>query len=97
MGMEGPKLLGRKVLGDHSYYFGDLEDMVLDRAHWRVSDLIVEVRKKASDDMGFPLTIFGTSKAKVPVKQVEAIRDHILLSLDPEGFREYVVKERLRD
>ncbi|MFQ5838283.1 MAG: hypothetical protein ACE5HJ_05815 [Thermoplasmata archaeon] len=96
-GMKVSKLLGRKVMGEDGYYFGDLDDMNIDQAHWKVSELILEVRKKAADEMGFPMTLFGTCKAKVPVKRVKEVRDHIYLSLGPSEFKEYVVKERSRD
>jgi sporulation protein YlmC with PRC-barrel domain len=96
-GVDASRLLGRKVSGEEGYYFGDLEDMTIDQARWRVLELVVEVKKKAADEMGFPMTLFGTCKAKVPVKRVEAVKDHIVLSIGPEDFKEYVVKERSRE
>ncbi len=95
--MEANGVLGRKVLGEEEYYFGDLQDLIIDQARWRISQLLVEVRKKAADDMGFPMTLFGTCHAKVPVKRVKAVTNSVLISLDPQGFKEYVVKERSRD
>ncbi len=96
-GREATKLLGRRVVGEGGYYFGDLADMSLDQAHWRVSDLLVEVRKKAADDMGFPLTLFGTCNAKVPVKRVESVEKQLYLSMGPDGFKEYIIKEKPRE
>lgn len=96
-GMEVLRVLGRPVVGEEDYYFGDLQDVFLDAARWRVSELLVEVRKKAADEMGFPMTLFGTCQAKVPVKRVESLAARLSLGLDPEGFKEYVVKEKARE
>ncbi|MCJ2520049.1 MAG: hypothetical protein LN412_03765, partial [Candidatus Thermoplasmatota archaeon] len=60
-------------------------------------ELFVEVRKKAADEMGFPMTLFGTCHAGVPVKRVETIKDSVLLSLGPDDFKEYIVKRKPRD
>lgn len=97
VGMEASRLLRRRVLGTDGYHFGELQDMVIDQAHWRISELFVEVRKKAADEMGFPMTLFGTCHAKVPVKRVETIKDSVLLSLGPDDFKEYIVKQKPRD
>ncbi len=96
-GTEVVRVLGRRVVGEEDYYFGDLQDVFLDPAHWRIPELLVEVRKKAADEMGFPMTLFGTCHAKVPVKRVESLADRLLLGLDPEGFKDYIVKEKARD
>ncbi|MFQ5553270.1 MAG: hypothetical protein ACE5EW_06090, partial [Thermoplasmata archaeon] len=53
-GMEAQVLLGRKVKGEEAYTFGDTEDLAIDKAHWRISDVLVDVRRKAADDMGYP-------------------------------------------
>lgn len=96
-GREATRMLGKKVLGEEGYNFGELADMSLDQAHWKIPELLVEVRKKAADDMGFPLTLFGTCHAKVPVKRVESFKDHINLSMGPDGFKQYIIKERHRE
>lgn len=97
LGMEATRLLGRRVTGEEDYYFGDLQDLFLDPARWRIADLLVEVRKKAADEMGFPMTLFGTCHAKVPVKRVDSLANHLELGLDPEGFKEYVVKQKAQE
>ncbi len=96
LGVEAATVLGRKVVGEGGYYFGDLQDMVMDQARWRIPELVVEVRKKAADDMGFPMTLFGTCQAKVPVKRVEALRESVHLTIERDEFSQYVVKERGR-
>lgn len=96
-GREAARMVGRKVLGEGGYYFGDLTDLTVDQGHWRVQELLVEVRKRAAEEMGFPLTLFGTCQAKVPVRRVEQAKDHVLAEMGPEGFKEYVIKEQARD
>lgn len=96
-GREATKLLGSKVLGEEGYHFGELSDMSLDQARWKIHDLLVEVRKKAADDMGFPLTLFGTCQARVPVKRVDTLRDQLHLAMGPDGFKEYIIKEKHRE
>ncbi len=96
-GREATKMLGSKVLGEEGYYFGELTDLTLDQARWKIHDLLVEVRKKAADDMGFPLTLFGTCQARVPVKRVDTLSDQLQLAMGPDGFKEYIIKERHRE
>ncbi len=96
-GVEAQSFLGRRVEGEEAYPFGDTEDLVIDRAHWRVSDLLVDVRRKAADDMDYPMTIFGSCTAKVPVRVVEEVRDTLRLSVGPEEFKNYIVRTRSRD
>jgi sporulation protein YlmC with PRC-barrel domain len=96
-GMEAQVILGRKVQGEEEYAFGDTEDLDIDKAHWRVSDVLVDVRRKAADDMGYPMTIFGSCKAKVPVRIVEEVKDALQLSVGPDDFKNYIVRTRSRD
>lgn len=95
-GMEAQRLLGRKVHGEEDYYFGDLSNLAVDSGRWRISEVLVDVRKKAADEMGLPMTVFGTFQAKVPVQKVEGVADHLRLAMGPDEFKRYVVKERSR-
>ncbi|MEE9267964.1 MAG: hypothetical protein V3U70_00995 [Thermoplasmata archaeon] len=97
VGTEAQSLLGRRVQGEEEYAFGDTEDLTIDRAHWRISELIVDVRRKAADDMGYPMTIFGSCKAKVPVRVVEEVKDTLRLAVGPDEFKNYIVRTRSRD
>ncbi|MFQ6013708.1 MAG: hypothetical protein ACE5LS_08770 [Thermoplasmata archaeon] len=97
VGVEAQSLLGRRVLGEEDYAFGDAEDLAIDRARWRVSDVIVDIRRRAADDMGYPMTIFGSCKAKVPIRMVGEVRDTLRLSVGPEEFKNYIVRRRSRD
>ncbi|MFQ5919954.1 MAG: hypothetical protein ACE5I4_07945 [Thermoplasmata archaeon] len=93
-GIEAQSLLGRRVEGEEEYAFGDTEDLAIDKAHWRVSELLVDVRRKAADEMGYPMTIFGSCKAKVPVRIVEEVKDTLRVSVGPDEFKNYIVKSR---
>lgn len=95
-GIEANNALGWKVLGEGNYHLGDLQDLAIDKGHWRMTDLVVEVRKKAADEMGLPMSIFGSLQAKVPVRQVESFSGQVILALNLEGFKEHVIKERSR-
>ncbi|MDX1534792.1 MAG: hypothetical protein R3291_04160 [Thermoplasmata archaeon] len=95
-GMEAQALLGRHVAGEEEYPFGETEDLAIDKAHWKVSELLVDVRRKAADEMGYPMTIFGSCKAKVPVRVVEEVKDSLQLSVGPDEFKNYIIKSRSR-
>lgn len=95
-GVEAQKVLGRKVLGEEDTLFGSVENLVVDSGKWRITDVVVDVHRKAADAMGFPLTIFGTCHAKVPVKRVGEVSDRLRVAVGPDRFKEYVVKERSR-
>lgn len=93
MGEEAQKVLGRKVYGEDAYYFGEVTNLLLDSGKWRIHDLLVDVHRKAADAMGFPMTLFGTCTAKVPIQAVETA-DPIQVPVGPDEFKKYVVKER---
>jgi sporulation protein YlmC with PRC-barrel domain len=73
------ELMGRHVIDSQARYLGKVCEIELDIGTWKITDICVDLEKAVAEPMGFSKPRIGSIKVRVPVEDVNAIRDVVSL------------------
>lgn len=76
------QLKGRSVIDSRGTAIGEVEDVTIDPAGWRVAGIRVNVRKEVADSLRLDRPMFGSAHLQVATERIESVGDAILLNVD---------------
>lgn len=79
-----------KVVGSEGGVFGDVDDVELDLATWRMTSLIVRVTAEAVTSLGLEKPFWSRARLSVPVHQVAGATDVVVLRSSLEEFAQLI-------
>ena len=82
---------GRTVIAGDGQAIGEVEDLVVDTASWRVESLQLKVSKDMADQLGIRRGIFRGGRFHLPVEFIQSIGDSIILKVPSQELRKSLV------
>lgn len=76
------QLKGRTVIDSRGTAIGEVEDVAIDPSGWRVSGIMVNVRKEVADSLRLDRRMFGGTHLQVATERIESVGDAVLLNVD---------------
>jgi sporulation protein YlmC with PRC-barrel domain len=81
------ELKGRHVIDSRGKDIGEVRDVAIDADGWRVTDLVVNVRKDVAEDLGLDAPLLGGAALRIGTERVQSIGDTVLLNLSEAEMR----------
>ena len=81
------QLKGRHVIDSRGKDLGEVRDVDIDPLAWRVTDLVVGVRREVAEDLDLDRSFLGAAALRVGIERVQSIGDTVLLNLSEEEMR----------
>ena len=92
--MEYKEIEGKEVLGKLAHLVGKVSGLEIDTTNWKVTHLVLDVEKKAVEDLGLKKPLIGSAKATVPTEMIHAISDRIILKNESIDELKSVIKQK---
>lgn len=87
MAQELGNIRGRKVISADAQEIGEVVDLVVETATWRVESLRVKVRKEVAEKLGIGRRIFHGGTFPLAVELIQSVGDSIVLSASSTDLR----------
>lgn len=78
------QLKGRHVIDSLGKDVGEVRDVDIDPDGWRVTDLVVSVRKEVAEDLRLGRPLLGGAALRVGTERIRSVGDAVLLNLSAE-------------
>lgn len=79
-------LKGRSVIDDRGVTIGEVKDVAFDPLGWRVTGLLVDVRKEVADDLHLDRSLLGGTTLEFGTERIRSVGDNVLLNLDTDDM-----------
>lgn len=77
-------LKGRTVIDNQGATLGDVDDISIDPQNWRVTGLVVNLRREVADDLNLRKGWTGGARVQFGAERVQSIGDNVLLNLNTD-------------
>lgn len=88
MHLSDETLRGRTVIASDGLAIGEIAQLFVDAATWRVESLQVTLRKEVADRIGADRGLFHAGALEVPVGLVQSVGDAVVLAIPVDELRE---------
>lgn len=78
---------GRKVIAADGHLIGEISDLVVDPATWRVEAVQLKLNKAIADALGVHRGKFHAGTIELPVEMIQSVGDTVLLSVPATRLR----------
>lgn len=88
MRLSDESLRAKTVICADGKAIGEIAELYISSADWRIESIRIELRKEIADHIGANRTVFRRGTIELPVSFIQSVSDTVLLTIDVESLRE---------
>lgn len=81
------RIRGVKVIAADGRSIGEVGDLLVDSGTWLVKSVQIKLDKEIADELGVQRGRFHAAIVHLPVRMIQSVGDHVLLTVSAEGLR----------
>lgn len=78
------QLKGRHVIDSRGVDLGEVRDVAIDPAGWRVTGIVVDVRREVAESLRLERPFLGSPTLEISTSHVQSLGDTVLLSMSTD-------------